>query len=44
VAPDCAGGALRLSLGWTTTEDAIHHALAGFPAANANLGSSEPAA
>ncbi|WP_421118916.1 cysteine desulfurase family protein [Aquihabitans daechungensis] len=45
VAPDWAGGALRLSLGWTTTDEEIDHALEVVPAAIAQLRSaSEPAA
>jgi cysteine desulfurase len=37
VAPDWAGGALRLSLGWTTTDAEIDHALDVIPAAIAQL-------
>ena len=45
VGPDWAHGALRLSLGWTTTEAEIDHALAVIPAAIEQLRSaSEPAA
>ena len=45
VAPDWAGGALRLSLGWTTTDEEIDHALEVIPAAIAQLRSpAEPAA
>jgi cysteine desulfurase len=45
VAPDWAAGALRLSLGWTTTDEEIDHALAVVPAAIAQLRSpEEPAA
>ncbi|HWJ64690.1 MAG TPA: aminotransferase class V-fold PLP-dependent enzyme, partial [Acidimicrobiales bacterium] len=45
VAPDWAPGALRLSLGWCTTDDEIDHALAVIPAAIAQLRpTAEPAA
>ncbi len=45
VAPDWARGALRLSLGWTTTDEEIDHALEVIPAAIAQLrAASEPAA
>lgn len=45
VPPDWASGALRLSLGWTTTDDEIDHALAAIPAAVAQLHPhAEPAA
>ena len=45
VAPDWAPGALRLSLGWTTTDQEIDHALEVIPAAIARLRSmAEPAA
>jgi cysteine desulfurase len=45
VAPDWAPGALRLSLGWTTTDEEIDHALAVIPAAIAQLRTAgEPAA
>ena len=45
VAPDWAHGALRLSLGWSTTDDEIDHALEVIPAAIAQLRSAtEPAA
>jgi cysteine desulfurase len=37
VAPDWANGALRLSLGWTTTDEEIDHALDVIPAAIAQL-------
>lgn len=37
VDPELAKGSLRLSLGWTTTEDQIDHALAVIPAAVAQL-------
>ena len=37
VAPDWAHGALRLSLGWSTTDDEIDHAIAVIPAAIAQL-------
>ncbi len=37
VPPALAGGALRLSLGWTTTDAEIDHALATVPAAVAHL-------
>jgi cysteine desulfurase len=33
VPPDQAGGALRLSLGWTTTDADVDHALRVIPAA-----------
>jgi cysteine desulfurase len=45
VAPDWAPGALRLSLGWTTTDEEIDHALDVIPDAVARLRSAgEPAA
>ncbi len=45
VPPDWAPGALRLSLGWSTTDDEIDHALAVIPAAIAQLHPhAEPAA
>ncbi|MCU1370538.1 MAG: putative cysteine desulfurase [Ilumatobacteraceae bacterium] len=45
VAPDWASGALRLSLGWTTTDEEIDHALAVIPGAIAQLRTAgEPAA
>ena len=45
VAPDWAPGALRLSLGWCTTDEEIDHALAVIPAALAQLRPhAEPAA
>jgi cysteine desulfurase len=37
VAPDWAGGALRLSLGWSTTDEEIDHALAVIPEAIGRL-------
>ncbi len=45
VAPDWAHGALRLSLGWSTTDEEIDHAIEVIPAAVAQLRSAtEPAA
>jgi cysteine desulfurase len=37
IGPDLAGGALRLSLGWTTTESDVDAVLATVPAAVARL-------
>ena len=45
MAPDWAPGALRISLGWTTTDEEINHALEVIPAALAQLRPhAEPAA
>jgi cysteine desulfurase len=44
VAPDWAPGALRLSLGWSTTDDEIDHAVAVIPAAIDQLRSAVHAA